>query len=102
MPNSIWHSHATATVKFHGAHPRNSCGTTLPPGPYHCFETEVKRLRDLKGSAQAINLGADLFLADATGRYLKRICDDERAGKAPAEAHALGPVKIVAHRWRSK
>jgi hypothetical protein len=30
--------------------------------------------RRLKGSAQAINLGADIFLGDATGRYLGRIC----------------------------
>ena len=30
--------------------------------------------RRLKGSAQTINLGADIFLADATGRYLGRIC----------------------------
>jgi len=30
--------------------------------------------RRLKGSAQAINLGADIFLADVTGRYLGRIC----------------------------
>jgi hypothetical protein len=30
--------------------------------------------RRLKGQAQTINLGADIFLADATGRYLGRIC----------------------------
>jgi hypothetical protein len=30
--------------------------------------------RRLKGSAQTINLGADIFLADATGRYLGRTC----------------------------
>jgi hypothetical protein len=30
--------------------------------------------RRLKGSAQTINLGADIFLADATGCYLGRIC----------------------------
>jgi hypothetical protein len=30
--------------------------------------------RRLKGQAQAINLGADIFLADADGRYLGRIC----------------------------
>jgi hypothetical protein len=30
--------------------------------------------RRLKGSAQTINLGADIFLADATGRYIGRIC----------------------------
>ena len=30
--------------------------------------------RQLMGSAQTINLGADIFLADATGRYLGRIC----------------------------
>jgi hypothetical protein len=30
--------------------------------------------RRLKGSAQTINLGADIFLADATDRYLGRIC----------------------------
>jgi hypothetical protein len=30
--------------------------------------------RRLKGTAQKINLGADIFLADATGRYLGRIC----------------------------
>jgi hypothetical protein len=30
--------------------------------------------RRLKGFAQTINLGADIFLADATGCYLGRIC----------------------------
>lgn len=30
--------------------------------------------RRLKGTAQTINLGADIFLADPTGRYLGRIC----------------------------
>src|SRR5262245_15437073 len=30
--------------------------------------------RRLKGSAQTINLGADIFLADATGRYIGRVC----------------------------
>jgi hypothetical protein len=30
--------------------------------------------RCLMGSAQTINLGADVFLADAAGRYLGRIC----------------------------
>jgi hypothetical protein len=30
--------------------------------------------RRLKGSAQTINLGADIFLADTTGRYLGRVC----------------------------
>jgi hypothetical protein len=30
--------------------------------------------RRLKGSAQTINLGADIFLADTTGSYLGRIC----------------------------
>jgi len=30
--------------------------------------------RRLKGQAQAINLGADIFLAGADGRYLGRIC----------------------------
>jgi hypothetical protein len=30
--------------------------------------------RRLMGQAQAINLGADIFLADTTGRYLGRIC----------------------------
>src|SRR5437667_1934121 len=30
--------------------------------------------RRLKGSAQTINLGADIFLADTTGHYLGRIC----------------------------
>jgi hypothetical protein len=37
--------------------------------------TELARIsRQLMGSAQTINLGADIFLADATGRYLGRIC----------------------------
>jgi len=37
--------------------------------------TELARAgRRLKGSAQTINLGADIFLADETGRYLGRIC----------------------------
>jgi hypothetical protein len=30
--------------------------------------------RRLKGTAQTINLGADIFLADEDGRYLGRIC----------------------------
>jgi hypothetical protein len=30
--------------------------------------------RRLKGQTQSINLGADIFLADETGRYLGRIC----------------------------
>jgi hypothetical protein len=30
--------------------------------------------RRLKGTAQTINLGADIFLADVAGRYLGRIC----------------------------
>jgi hypothetical protein len=30
--------------------------------------------RRLKGLAQTINLGADIFLADTTGHYLARIC----------------------------
>jgi predicted nucleotidyltransferase len=30
--------------------------------------------RRLKGAAQKINLGADVFLADAAGRYVGRIC----------------------------
>ena len=30
--------------------------------------------RRLMGSAQTINPGADIFLADATGQYLGRIC----------------------------
>ncbi len=30
--------------------------------------------RRLKGAAQNINLGADIFLADESGRYLGRIC----------------------------
>jgi predicted nucleotidyltransferase len=41
-------------------------------------EMELSKLaragRRLKGSAQTINLGADIFLADATDRYLGRIC----------------------------
>jgi hypothetical protein len=37
--------------------------------------TELARSgRRLMGRAQTINLGADIFLADATGRYLGRIC----------------------------
>jgi hypothetical protein len=37
--------------------------------------TELARAsRRLKGRAQAINLGADIFLADEDGRYLGRIC----------------------------
>jgi hypothetical protein len=30
--------------------------------------------RRLQGTAQTINLGADIFLADAAGRYLGRTC----------------------------
>jgi len=37
--------------------------------------TELARAgRRLKGRAQTINLGADIFLADEGGRYLGRIC----------------------------
>jgi len=37
--------------------------------------TELARAgRRLMGSAQSINLGADIFLADAAGHYLGRIC----------------------------
>lgn len=37
--------------------------------------TELARAgRRLKGRAQNINLGGDIFLADAAGRYLGRIC----------------------------
>lgn len=37
--------------------------------------TELARIgRRLKGQAQNINLGADIFLADEEGRYLGRIC----------------------------
>ena len=37
--------------------------------------TELARTgRRLKGTAQTINLGADIFLADSTGHYLGRIC----------------------------
>ena len=37
--------------------------------------TELARSgRRLMGRAQTINLGADIFLADTTGRYLGRIC----------------------------
>jgi hypothetical protein len=37
--------------------------------------TELARAgRRLMGRAQTINLGADVFLADTTGRYLGRIC----------------------------
>jgi predicted nucleotidyltransferase len=37
--------------------------------------TELARAgRRLMGSAQTINLGADIFLADVTGCYLGRIC----------------------------
>jgi hypothetical protein len=34
----------------------------------------LARLGRLKGTAQTINLGADIFLADAAGRYMGRIC----------------------------
>jgi len=41
-------------------------------------EMELSKLaragRRLQGSTQTINLGADIFLADATDRYLGRIC----------------------------
>ena len=30
--------------------------------------------RRLQGTAQTVNLGADIFLADAAGRYLGRVC----------------------------
>ena len=34
----------------------------------------AQRARSLKGTAQRINLGADIFLADETGRYIGRVC----------------------------
>ena len=35
---------------------------------------ELTELASAVGSAQTINLGADIFLADTTGRYLGRVC----------------------------
>lgn len=54
-------------------------------------EAELSRLaragRRLKGTAQTINLGADVFLADATGPYLGRICYyRERHPRVPSPA----------------
>src|SRR5438067_10020288 len=37
-------------------------------------DADARAGRRLKGFAQTINLGADIFLADPTGRYLGRIC----------------------------
>jgi hypothetical protein len=34
----------------------------------------AEKARRLKGTAQQMNLGADIFLADAQGRYLGRVC----------------------------
>ena len=46
--------------------------------PHHRAALDLSSLarfsRRLKGMAQTINLGADVFLADTTGRYLGRIC----------------------------
>jgi hypothetical protein len=44
--------------------------------------------RRLKGTAQTINLGADIFLADKAGRYLGRICH-YRECRARAACRAL-------------
>ena len=44
--------------------------------------------RRLKGTAQTINLGADIFVADETGRYLGRICH-YRECRARATCRAL-------------
>jgi hypothetical protein len=44
--------------------------------------------RRLKGAAQKINLGADIFLADETARYLGRICH-YRECRARAACRAL-------------
>jgi hypothetical protein len=38
------------------------------------FDVLAQRARSLKGTAQRINLGADIFLADETGRYIGRVC----------------------------
>jgi predicted nucleotidyltransferase len=38
------------------------------------LESLARLGRRLKGAGQTINLGADVFLADAAGRYLGRIC----------------------------
>ncbi|MGD0025824.1 MAG: hypothetical protein ABSC37_14595 [Xanthobacteraceae bacterium] len=43
--------------------------------------------RRLKGTAQNINLGADIFLADESGRYLGRVCH-YRECHARAACHA--------------
>jgi len=45
--------------------------------------------RRLKGSAQTINLGADIFLADQAGSYLGRICH-YRDCHPRVTCHALG------------
>jgi len=38
------------------------------------FDALAQLGRRLKGTAQSINLGGDIFLADETGRYIGRIC----------------------------
>ena len=38
------------------------------------FDVLAQRARRLKGIAQGINLAADIFLADETGRYIGRVC----------------------------
>lgn len=47
--------------------------------------------RKLKGRAGAINLGADIFLCDADGRYFGRVCGyRECHARALCEAHNCG------------
>ena len=47
--------------------------------------------RQLKGRTQHINLGADVFLADASGRYIGRVCSfRECHARVLCEAHHCG------------
>ena len=47
--------------------------------------------RRLKGRTDAINLGADIFLCDADGRYFGRVCRcRECHARAACEAHSCG------------
>jgi hypothetical protein len=47
--------------------------------------------RRLKGRAGAINLGADIFLCDADGRYFGRVCRyRECHARVACEAHSCG------------
>jgi len=64
--------------------------------------------RRLKGTAQTINLGGDIFLADESGRYLGRICHYResirgwRAAPGAADTAITSTMTWMSSRCRQK